>query len=139
MRVAVPLYGDWVSPRFGSDVVFLIASIKGGQLHEGQTVAARNLGPSQLPELLVSLKVAKVICGGIQHELHRAIERRGIDVIWGIIGPASDALAALLEGSLHSDQFVSRSGKAPGQSAPSGGPGDGRPLQGARRPGKETL
>ncbi len=139
MRVAVPLYGDLVSPRFGSEVVFLIASIEEGQLHEEQTVEARNLGPSRLAELLVSLGVTKVICGGIQHELQRAIERRGIDVIWGIIGPASDALAALLAGSLHSDQFVRRSGKAAGKGTPSGGPGDGHPVQGARRPGKGTL
>ena len=108
MRVAVPRYGDLVSPRFGSKVTLLVASIENGRIREQQTVEALNTGPNQLPELLVSLGVTNVICGGIQHELHRAIERRGIEVIWGIIGPVSDALTALLEGSLHSDQFVGR-------------------------------
>jgi len=119
MRVAIPLYGDQVSPRFGSKVLFSVASIEDGQIREKQTVEAKNLGPSQLPDLLASLGVTKVICGGIQHELQRAMERRGIEVTWNIIGPASDALSALLEGSLHNDQFVGRSEKARGRVTPS--------------------
>jgi len=134
MRVAVPLYGDLVSPRFGAKVTLLVALIEDGQILERQTVEALNRAPNQLPDLLSSLAVAKVICGGIQHELHRAIERRGIEVIWGVIGPASDALADLLAGSLHCDQFVGQSGSTRARGRTSEGRVGGRPRRGARRP-----
>jgi hypothetical protein len=40
--------------------------------------------------------------------LLREIERVGIKVYWGVIGLAAQALAALIDGTLHSDQFVAR-------------------------------
>jgi len=112
MRVAIPLFGDQVSPRFGPGRHFMLASIEDGQIQEKQLVEAQDAAQSQLPTFLASLGVTKLICGGIQHQLQRDMECHGIDVIWGIIGPASEALCALANGTLHNDQFVGRESKA---------------------------
>ncbi len=110
MYVAIPLFGEEVSPRVGPRNSFLIASIAEGRICDRQIVEARNIAWPHLPEFLVSLGVTKVVCGGIGHELEQELERQGIEVVWGVIGPASDALSALAEGTLHSDQFVRRGG-----------------------------
>lgn len=110
MRVAIPLFGDDVSPRLGPRSSFLIASVAKGRISDKQVVEAKNVAWPRLPEFLVSLGVRKVVCGGIQHELQQELEHRGVEVVWGVIGPASDALSALADGTLHSDQFVRRGG-----------------------------
>ena len=86
----------------------LVASIEGGQIQDKQTVEAENMTCSQLPGFLASLGVSKMICGGIERPVQQEIESRGIEVIWGVIGPAAEALWALVKGTLHENQFVRR-------------------------------
>ncbi|MBN1341307.1 MAG: hypothetical protein JXQ73_01430 [Phycisphaerae bacterium] len=113
MRVAVPLFGQEVSPRFGCGGELLIASIENGTLQGTEVERTGELSFPQWPTFLASLNVAVLICGGIHHDLLREIERLGIKVYWGVIGPVSQALAALIDGTLRNDQFVGRSPKAP--------------------------
>ena len=108
MRVAVPLFGDEVSPRFGYSTELLVATVgeDGIRTEEVRDIAGH--APWQVIEDLSSSGVAKVICGGVQRRLQSEMESRGIEVIWGVIGPAADALVALHNGTLRRDQFVCR-------------------------------
>jgi len=127
MKIAVFLFGQEVSPRFGCSGQVLVASVQDGGLASQQVTDVSCLAPWQLPDFLASLGVEKVVCGGIHRRHQMELERRGIEVIWGVIGPASQAVAALLDGTLRSDQFV----------CPSRGRGRGWRHRGprARRPG----
>lgn len=108
MQVAIPLFGDEVSPRFGCSTQFLVATVQGNGAEREEVKDVNRLAPWQFPEFLASLGVATVICGGVHRRFQEEMERRGIEVIWGVIGPASEALAAFLNGTLQRDQFVCR-------------------------------
>ncbi len=130
MRVAIPLHGDEVSPRIGSRALFLVASIEEGRIVEEHLVDTQNRVWLDLAVFLASQGITTMICGGIQRELQSEIEGRGIEVIWGIIGPASAALMALISGTLHSDQFVGRDAKADRITFPSSDRAGGPPAKG---------
>jgi len=114
VRVAVPLFGEDVSPRFGYSTQVLIATIDESGIQTEGIRDISGLAPWQLPEFLVSLGVAKLICGGMHWRFQEEMQRRGIEVIWGVIGPAADALAAYQAGTLQSDQFLCRGRHGPG-------------------------
>lgn len=108
MRVAIPLFGEEVSPRFGCATQFLVATIQGDSAPEEEVKDVSRLAPWQFAEFLASVGVAKVICGGVHRRFQEELEHRGIEVVWGVIGPAALALAAFLDGTLRRDQFVCR-------------------------------
>ena len=56
--------------------------------------------PEQIPELLSKEGVEVVISGGMNQHFQNLFHFRGIEVIWGIIGEANDALAAFRDGQL---------------------------------------
>jgi predicted Fe-Mo cluster-binding NifX family protein len=108
MRVAIPLSGDDISPRFGSNAQFRVATVANGHVQSEEVRDTGNLCPHEFPEFLSSLGVGKVICGGIHRRFRDALEQRGIEVTWGVFGSAADALRAFREGTLRRDQFVCR-------------------------------
>ena len=108
MKVAVPVFNDDVSPRFGCSTQVLVATIDNDGLRIDGVQDLRGLPPWQWPELFARLGVTKVICGGVHARFLDEMERRGMEVFWGVIGPATAALAALQSGTLRRDQFVCR-------------------------------
>ncbi|UCF33640.1 MAG: hypothetical protein JSV78_15040, partial [Phycisphaerales bacterium] len=108
MLVAIPLFGDEVSPRFGWCAEVLLATVDDGRVQQQEVRDVRHLAPCQLPEFLQSLAVENVICGGVNRRFQEEMEHRGMKVVWGVIGPATDALIALTKGTLQRDQFVCR-------------------------------
>jgi predicted Fe-Mo cluster-binding NifX family protein len=106
MRVAIPLFDDEVSPRFGVSGRFLVATIDDRHVQAQAVEDVSHICPQDFPEFLSSLGVAKVICGGVHRRFRDELERRGIEVIWGVIGSAAEALSAYLGGRLQCDQFV---------------------------------
>lgn len=142
MRVAIPIFGEDVSPRLGCSTAMLLATVEADAIRNEEVRDIAGLSPWQLPDFLVSLGVAKVICGGVHRHLQGALESKGVEVIWGVIGPAADALLELRSGTLQRDQFLCRgqrgrrwnrkdAGAAP---VPAGGPRAGGPrrLEGDR-------
>lgn len=124
MNVAVPLFGQDVSPRLGCIHRLLVATTIDGQIQHSQVMEIEDLTAQNLADWLVSMRISTLICGGISHCDRQTLESHGIDVIWGVIGPAEAALCALATGSLHSDQFVSATGSPPkARERPSSGRG----------------
>ena len=108
MKVAVPVFGEEISPRFGCSTHMLIATIEQREICIEDHRDLSQLPPWRWPDLLASLGVTTVVCGGMHRHFQEAIEQHGIQVIWGVIGPASDALVALQKGTLQNDQFICR-------------------------------
>lgn len=140
MKLAIPIFRDEVSPRFGCSARFLVALVEENQVQSRTEEDVSHLAPWQFPDFLASLGVSQVICGGVNQRFQVEMERLGMEVIWGVIGPAEKALAAFLDGTLKRDQFVcggprGRRGRGQGRSQSGGGP-QASPGRGRRRGGR---
>ncbi len=100
MTVAIPLFGVWISPRFGFSPEMWILTIEDGEVLSRKTISMAGLALSQWFNQLASLGVDTLICGGIDGFCHRQLEDLGISVIPEIAGEASDALSLFLDGNL---------------------------------------
>jgi predicted Fe-Mo cluster-binding NifX family protein len=124
MLVAVPLFGDEVSPRFGYTAEVMLAEVDAGKVVSLRRLAVPGQGGRQVYSLLVSLRPAVVICGGIHRSWQQMLQHERIAVVWGVIGIAEDAVKSYAMGRLKSNQFVcpgrragrgSRAGRGRGQ------------------------
>jgi predicted Fe-Mo cluster-binding NifX family protein len=132
VKIAIPLFGDEVSPRFGCSTQFWVTDnlhSTGPAPEEIEDVGS--MIPRQVPAFLQSLGVTHVICGGLHHRFQADLEAVGIEVVSGVIGAAVAALAALREGRLEPNQFVCRGRQGRGRGR---GRGQGRRGQPSRRP-----
>ena len=96
MKVAIPLRGERVAPRVAFAEEVLIVTLKGGREIEREVLEVSHLHPSQLPALLASKGVTKLIAGGVDLLLQRIFLAHRIEVIWGVIGRADEVLAFYL-------------------------------------------
>ena len=98
MKLAIPLYTNRVSPRFGYSRRFLVVETKAG--HElGREVLAVDIeSPAQIAKCFAAEGIDLVLCGGMNPAFQKEFQLRNIGVIWGLIGEAEDALAAYLKG-----------------------------------------
>ncbi len=108
MLVVIPVFREEVSPRFGFTSEVLLARVEGGQVELARRVSLGGRGGRQLLSFLAAEKPQVVICGGIHPSWQVLLEREGMKVIWGVIGPAEDALKSYVAGTLRSNQFVCR-------------------------------
>jgi predicted Fe-Mo cluster-binding NifX family protein len=108
MRIAIPLFGSRVSPRFGYEPEVLIVDVEEGQESSRQKFATAGLGIPQRISLLSSLAVNTLICGGIDIFCLRSLSGRGFQIIPGVIGEADEVLEYFLAGQLREGQCVRR-------------------------------
>ena len=98
MRVAVPLFGSRVSPRFDCAQVFLIATPDEGGTWQRQELSAADWAPHERINRLVALGIDNLICGGIDWWSSESLLSAGILVFDSITGEADEALAAWRRG-----------------------------------------
>jgi len=110
MKIAIPLFGSRVSPRFGCEPEILIVDIKERKEINRQKFSTAGLGIPQRISLLSSLSVDTLICGGIDVFCLRSLSGRGFQIIPGVIGEADEVLRYFLSGKLREGQCV-RGGK----------------------------
>lgn len=106
MKTAIALFGDEVSPRFGCAREFLVVTHEDGRCVERDTADVHTVAPGRLAFLLASLGVEEVVCGGIHRRFLRDLRDQGIQVTWGVIGPAEEALDARLTNRLQTNQVM---------------------------------
>ncbi|MBN2489861.1 MAG: NifB/NifX family molybdenum-iron cluster-binding protein [Planctomycetes bacterium] len=114
-KIAIALFGEEVSPRFGGSMRFLVSEIGSDGAGAAAVEEADAVSPDRIPAWLESLGVSAVICGGIPRRYQADLEALGIEVIWGVIGPARNALEAYARGTLERDQFLCRGGRRGGR------------------------
>jgi len=96
-KVAVPLFGDRVSPHFGSSSKFLVLVTEKDAILDQSVFELKEADPMQQARQLVSLGVEKVVCGGIQRRFKDWLTGKGVAVLDNQRGRAEEVVEALLD------------------------------------------
>lgn len=99
MRLAIPLCGDDVAPRFCSAAHVLIVDVADGREVRRERVA---LPAGAIPERLLALRalgVTDLLCGGFNRTFRPLAEGLGMRLSWRLLGPADAVVDALLAGA----------------------------------------
>lgn len=100
MRVAVPVFGEDVAPRFCFAREMLVVDLEEGRETGRRFVMFGNGRWAQRIRLLEDLGVDVLLCGGFNRRLQPAAEQAGIRVLWGQRGEAEAILEAYRAGTL---------------------------------------
>ena len=100
MKVAIPLFGSRVSPRFGFCQEILIVKIDDGGEIERKNISTEGLGIPQRIEQLKTLGVDTIICGGVNGFYLKQLSAVGFHVIPGVMGEAKEVLDLFQRGHL---------------------------------------
>jgi len=100
MKIAIPLFGNWISPRFGFSPEMWILTVEDGEVISQEKISMVGLTPPHWFSRLSSLEVETVICGGIDGFCRRQLENLEISIIHEIAGDANEALDLFLNGKL---------------------------------------
>jgi len=103
IRVALPLYGNRVLPRFGLAREFALADLD--CTSEAILEMARSEWPSwrwpSVPEWLKAEGASGVLCSGIHPRFQQALQDEGLWVVWGFMGEVQEVLQLwLLQGAV---------------------------------------
>ena len=115
MKLAIMLYGTRVSPRFGYSQRVMIVEVSGQEEIRRKILEADDYYPEQIPVVLGKEGVEVVISGGVNKHFQDLFRSQGIQVMWGIIGEADDALAAFKAGQLAPGMGCCPEGRRPRQ------------------------
>lgn len=105
MKVAIPVWGDKISPVFDTATRLMIVDTEAEHLDrislslEGDDLARRCTRMKELG-------VETLICGAISNPFCRRLVADNIEVIQGISGPKEDVLRAFMKGKLDQEAFL---------------------------------
>ena len=100
MKLAIPLFGPRVSPRFDHAPRLLLLSLERGRVVSREEIPLNPLTVWQRVEKLKELGVEIVICGGIDESSKCWLIDQKIQVIPFVAGEASRAVIDFLAGRL---------------------------------------
>jgi predicted Fe-Mo cluster-binding NifX family protein len=100
MKIAIPIFGNRISPRFDFSPEMWIITAENGELVNQEKLSTSNLNLPQRLEQITSNEVDKVICGGIDGFSLNQLGNRGIDVVQNVMGEAEIAFHLLMRGRL---------------------------------------
>ena len=100
MRVAIPLYGNRVSPRFAYSDSTLVADIADGHVVRQETVATGHLLDEQRLEQLQRMGIDVFVCGAAEPGFLAAAGSLDIRAIPDVAGEVDEVLDLLMQGRL---------------------------------------
>ena len=106
MRIAIPIWEDWVSPVLDTASRLLIVEV------EAQREASRfetyldELNLSRRCSRIQGLGIDVMICGAISRPFSARLAATGIHIIPGISGHPEHVLKAYLQGNLYHSKFL---------------------------------
>jgi predicted Fe-Mo cluster-binding NifX family protein len=100
MKVAIPIFGGRVSPRFDFAPRLLLFTVEEGEVVAREEVSLVPWNPWQRVEKLKELNVEALICGGIDGHSARLLAFNRIRVIAWVAGEAEEAMKCYLRGDL---------------------------------------
>jgi predicted Fe-Mo cluster-binding NifX family protein len=122
-RLALPLFGDEVAPRFCVADEVLIVEVEDDV---PTTRSHLHLAGKPWPERLSSLSgqgVTVLLCGGFNRRFMPLARRQGIQVIWGLAGTADDLIDAYCHGTVDAHRIHPGHGPGCGPRRPPRGGG----------------
>ena len=105
MKVAIPVYGNYVSNVFDFAHKLLLVDIKNGKETSRREIQIESLFLSQRSEKMRSLGVNVLICGAISQALASLVMQAGIEVLPYITGNTENVLDAYITGQLIRSEF----------------------------------
>lgn len=112
MRIAMPIFGTRVSPRFDIARRLLIVDLADGAVKERQEVSFEIQPPLKRILFLKEQGVDTLLCGGIRRCDYFMIDEMRISIYASLIGEVEEILSSFIDGSLE-----------PGFGVATGGPG----------------
>jgi predicted Fe-Mo cluster-binding NifX family protein len=100
MKIAIPIFGNRISPRFDFSPEMWIVEIEKGEVVREEKFTTGNLNIPQRLEQIASNGVDRVICGGIDGFSRNELGCRGIDVVQDVIGDAEIVFDLFMRGRL---------------------------------------
>ncbi|MFO8057852.1 MAG: DUF1847 domain-containing protein [bacterium] len=100
MKIAVPLFGSRVSPRYLYAPSLLVAEVEGHELISRHTVPLEGASDDVFLDQLAELEVSVFICGGASREFSDEAGAAGIEVISNVAGEVDEVLSAFAAGRL---------------------------------------
>ncbi len=134
MKIAIPLFGTRISPRFDNSQGFLLVREESGDIIEQQEISAEDLTPLTRVRKLNELGVDTLICNGIDRASAQQLSFNEIRIYSWVTGEAEDALRCFLEGRLEPGIMIGSDGHQCGRWRLKGG--DMHRVSGQRGRGK---
>ena len=100
MRVAIPLYGRRVSPRFAYSKAMLVADVLDGAVVRQDTVNTQATTDRQRLEQLTGLGIDVFICGAADPEFLTEAGGQDIRIVPDVAGDVDEVLSLLVRGRL---------------------------------------
>jgi len=100
MKVAMPLFGERISPRFDVCPEIWIIELSNGEVMNQEKWPMESFNLQQRLDHLASKGVDKIICGGIDSFCIDHLGNMGIDVIDNVAGEARKVLNLFMRGGL---------------------------------------
>jgi len=105
MKIAIPVYGDYVSNVFDFAHRLLLVDIENGRETNRSEVELENLSLPQRADKLKTLTVDVLICGAVSRLLANMVTQSGIEVLPYITGNIENVLGAYIAGQLIRPEF----------------------------------
>jgi predicted Fe-Mo cluster-binding NifX family protein len=106
MRVAVPVWGERVSPVFDTAGVYLVVDFEDRREASRRLLEMGGDPLSNRLEMLKNIKPEVLLCGAISRPLFDMLVSSGIEVIPFLSGSVEDVLTAFLEDGLSDPTIV---------------------------------
>jgi predicted Fe-Mo cluster-binding NifX family protein len=106
MKVAIPVFGHRVSPRFDFAPGLILFTLENGKIIGREELSLIPWSSWQRVERLKELQVQTLICGGIDGDSENMLLQQRIQVIPWVAGEAEEALDAFLKGTLQSGATI---------------------------------
>jgi predicted Fe-Mo cluster-binding NifX family protein len=111
MKIAMPVFGNRISPRFDFSPEMWVIEVEEGKVVGQEKISTSNLNLPQRLEQITSNAVDKVICGGIDGLSRNQLGSRGIDVVQDVIGDADIVFNLFMKGRLRPGCCCERRGR----------------------------
>lgn len=100
MRIAIPVFGNRISPRFDFAPMLALFDLDEKRIAEKKVISCDGWRDTERVSKLKDLSVDLIICGGLPRHLMDVFSNSGIRVIPWVAGDAAEALSLFLRDRL---------------------------------------
>lgn len=100
MRIALPLFGSDIAPRFCFAREMLVVDlVEGKETSRRHVMFGHEYGPQRI-RTLSEYGVKVILCSGFNRHFLPLAQESGIEVVWGLQGDIEDLIERFLSGKL---------------------------------------
>lgn len=115
MKIAIPVFGSRIAPRFDCSRSLLVIAAENGEVISQQELPAAPGTPLGKVRQLTELGVDTLVCGGIDRTSWEQLNLSDVRIYAWITGEAEDAITCLLKGDLESNVMMGPGGNRRGR------------------------